>query len=120
MENVREGTLHIGARIRVPARFWGADWARDNKDEHGDDVEYDYTVINHRLPSKGVSEEWEAVPAQDESIFISKRWMNKFLDEGRVTGAQLCCSAFISAHLLLQTHVTDAYTNTNRGFGPTG
>ena len=81
---------YVGWELRLPARFFGAAWA---KKEYGDTwqlKEWVVEIITYRKGSRKVAEEWCAANPPDEDVYINRTWMNKFQKEGRLTGDSFC------------------------------
>ena len=85
MVDVRDGTLYVGWQLRLPARFWGVEYARDTYGSGYETVEWVVTVLSHRRGTKKVKEEWE-FKFETEVFCFNKTWCNKFLKEGRLAG----------------------------------
>ena len=81
----------VGAVVRVPARFFGAAFAKANVDSDNEPLEYLYTVTAFRKAAKNLREEWTLCAEGEDDIFVNLLWMRKFYAEGRVGGLYTLC-----------------------------
>ena len=86
MADARVGTLYVGWQLRLPARFWGATYAKETYGDAAATTEWLVVVKNHRPKSKKWCEEWQFEFTDGETYTFNRRWCNTFLKEERLSG----------------------------------
>jgi hypothetical protein len=76
----------IGAHVRPPARFWGRDYADSDEGKAWDAGEHVFEVFAYHPFSRENDECWSFRDDDGEQHDITRLWMRKFLNEGRLSG----------------------------------
>ena len=80
------GSVYVNWQLRLPAKFWTAEWAKGRYGDAWDSTEWLVIVTKHRPKSKKWKEEWAFTHVDGVEYFFGCRTKNMFLKENRLSG----------------------------------